>query len=117
MRGKLPRERLYAGGCPTPVKGKQMPVRRIALDVDKVIDQPEVLDLALAVEKVPGVAAVNITVTDTDVETVGMDVTVEGNDIDVPALMRAIEKVGAVCHSVDQVVVGERIIERVVRSR
>lgn len=93
-----------------------MPVRRIALDVDKIIDQPEVLDLALAVEKVSGVEAVNVTVTDIDVETVGMDVTVEGSDIDVTALMRTIEKIGAVVHSVDEVVVGKRIIERVVRA-
>ncbi|MFT4225239.1 DUF211 domain-containing protein [Micropruina sp.] len=94
-----------------------MPIRRLALDVDKVVDRPDLITLARAIENVPGVGAVNITVTEIDVETIGTDITVEGDDIDTEALFRAIEHVGAVLHSVDEVVAGDRIIERVLRVR
>jgi uncharacterized protein len=45
-------------------------------------------------------------VTEIDIETVGMNVTVEGDGIDHAALLTAIESVGAVVNSVDQVVSG-----------
>ena len=38
--------------------------------------------------------AVNITVTDIDIETVGMEVTIEGQNIDVGDLIRTIENTG-----------------------
>jgi hypothetical protein len=75
------------------------------------------ITLARALEVVPGVTAVNITVTEIDVETIGTDVTVEGDDIDTERLFDAIRKVGAVLHSVDEVVAGDHIIERVRRVR
>jgi uncharacterized protein len=66
---------------------------------------------------VGGVEGVNVTVTEIDLETVGMDITVEGTEIDHVALLARIEQAGAVVHSVDQACVGERIVEGVVRSR
>lgn len=94
-----------------------MNVRRLQLDVDKAVARPSLLDLADAIDRVTGVEAVNITVTDIDVETVGTEVTIEGDSIDVGAVFSAIEKAGAVLHSIDEVVVGERIINRVPRIR
>ncbi|WP_129287658.1 DUF211 domain-containing protein [Streptomyces sp. GZWMJZ-114] len=94
-----------------------MPVRRLVMDVDKTVDEPDLITLAQAIEKVHGVQAVNITVNDIDIETVGTDITVEGEDIDVPAVVRSIEHVGAVVHSIDQVIVGAYALERVPRSR
>jgi uncharacterized protein len=76
-----------------------------------------VLVLAAAIERVGGVEGVNVTVTEIDLETVGMDITVEGTEIDHVALLARIEQAGAVVHSVDQACVGERIVEGVVRSR
>jgi hypothetical protein len=87
------------------------------MDVDKAVRQPDVLEIAAAIEDVPGVEAVNVTVTEIDVETVGMDITVEGDGIDTRRLIAAIEATGAVMHSVDQVVAGARVIEGVRRSR
>ena len=92
-------------------------LRRIVMDVDKAIQQPDVLDLAAAIDEVPGVEVVNITVTEIDIETVGMEVTVEGDGIDLLQLVKAIERAGAMMHSVDQVVAGSRGIEAVIRSR
>jgi hypothetical protein len=59
-----------------------MNIRRVLLDVDKAIQRPEIIDIAEAIDGAPGVAGLNITVTEIDVQTVGMDVTVEGDNID-----------------------------------
>jgi hypothetical protein len=92
-------------------------VRRLVLDVDKAISRPDLVEIAEAIDRVDGVEAVNLTVTEIDVETVGMDVTIEGTGIDHAAVVEAIEDTGAVVHSIDQLVTGERIVERVKRER
>jgi len=94
-----------------------MNVRRLQLDVDKAVARPDLLDLAQAINGVAGVEAVNITVTDIDAETMGTEVTIEGDNIDINALYAAIEQVGAALHSIDEIVVGDRIINRVARVR
>ena len=96
---------------------QQMKVRRLMLDVDRAIERPDVVVLARAIDGVRGVVGANITVTDIDIETVGMEVTVEGDDIDVDALIAAIEKAGAAVHSIDEIVFGSRTVERVPRAR
>lgn len=94
-----------------------MNVRRVLLDVDKAIQRPEIVDIARAADSVRGVAGVNIDVTEIDVQTVGMDVTVEGDGIDLEGLVRAIESTGAVVHSIDQLAVGDRLVEPIARGR
>lgn len=94
-----------------------MNIRRLLLDVDKAVERPSVLEIAEVIEKVAGVEGANITVNDIDAETVGMEVTVEGEHIDYTALEEAIIKVGAALHSIDEVVVGNRTVEHVPRSR
>jgi hypothetical protein len=106
---------------PHPHEGRRacgtVNIRRLQLDVDKAVHRPDLLELAEAIDGVPGVEAVNITVTDIDIETVGTEVTIEGDNIDIRALTAAIEKAGAALHSIDEIVVGDRIIERVPRAR
>lgn len=94
-----------------------MNIRRLVLDVDKAIARPAIVDLSQRMDEVTGVQAVNITVTEIDIETVGMEVTVEGDGIDHLALLRAIESAGAVVNSIDQIVTGDHLIERVPRAR
>jgi uncharacterized protein len=94
-----------------------MNLRRLALDVDKARERPDLITLAAAIEAVSGVEAVNINVTGIDMETVGTQITVEGEQMDFDALRKAIESTGAVVNSVDQVVAGKRIIEWVRRVR
>jgi hypothetical protein len=94
-----------------------MNIRRILLDVDKAIARPSLIDLAQAIDTVAGVAAFNITVTEIDVETLGMDITVEGEALEYEALRAAIESTGAVVHSIDEVVVGTHMVEPVRRRR
>jgi hypothetical protein len=52
-----------------------MNIRRLVLDVDKAISRPTIIEIAEAIAGVKGVEACKITVTDIDLETVGMDVT------------------------------------------
>lgn len=94
-----------------------MNLRRVVLDVDKALHRPELIDIAEAIERVQGVEGVNIAVNEIDVETIGTNITVEGTKIDFDALVTAIETSGAVVHSVDELVVGDRIIEHIPRKR
>ena len=94
-----------------------MNIRRLQLDVDKAITRPDLLELAAAIDNVAGVEALNITVAEIDLETVGLEVTVEGECIDAAELIAQIEKAGAAVHSIDELVVGSRIVERVPRTR
>ena len=94
-----------------------MNIRRLVLDVDKTLSRPTLPELAEAISPVRGVQAFNIAVMEIDVETVGMEVTVEGDDIDHDQLVSEIERAGAVVHSVDEIAGGERLIENVRRKR
>lgn len=94
-----------------------MNVRRLLLDVDKALARPSVLEISEAIEKLPQVEGLNITVTSIDTETLGMDVTIEGTNLDYPSIAAAIERTGAVVHSIDEIAAGKRLVERVPRSR
>lgn len=97
--------------------GAGMNIRRLVLDVDKAVSRPSVVEIARTIEQSPGVEGVNVTVTEIDIETVGMEVTIEGENLDYDALVSSIDSTGAVVHSVDEVVSGSRIVERVARKR
>jgi len=94
-----------------------MNIRRIVLDVDKAVSRPTLLEITSAIEAVPGVHGLNLTVTEIDIETVGTNVTVEGENLDYDALVKAIESTGAVVHSIDQIVAGKEMVEMVSRKR
>lgn len=92
-------------------------IRRLVLDVDKAVRRPSLVDVAAAIARCSGVQACNITVNEIDVETVGTNITVEGIAMDYDEIERAIENTGAVVHSLDQIVVGSRLIDHVPRGR
>ena len=87
------------------------------LDVDKALKMPSLVEIAGAIQSCSGVAAHNITVTEVDVETVGTSITIEGDNMDYNEIVRAIEESGAVVHSLDELVCGDRIIDYVPRAR
>ncbi|MGH2886351.1 MAG: DUF211 domain-containing protein [Solirubrobacteraceae bacterium] len=88
-----------------------MNVRRVNLDVDWAVEGPGIVAVAEAVGAVPGVQAANVTLTEIDAETIGSDLCVEGEHVDLQTLTDAIEQAGAVVHSIDQLVIGERLVE------
>ena len=92
-------------------------IRRLVLEVDKAVAKPTVTELAQAICGVPAVEALNITVTEIDIETVGFNVTIEGERISFPDLVQSIERTGAAVHSIDQLAAGSRIVEEIKRGR
>ncbi len=94
-----------------------MNIRRLVLDVDKAIKRPSLIELAQAIDSCDGVEAFNITVEEIDIETVGMIITVEGENLDYDKIAKAIDNTGAVVHSIDQVAVGSRLIEGIHPAR
>ena len=92
-------------------------VRRFVIDVDKALQTPSLIEIARAIHGCRGVQSSNITVTEVDQETIGTNITIEGEGLDYEEIERAIEHSGAVVHSLDQVVSGERILEHVPRAR
>ncbi len=85
-------------------------IRRVVLDVD-IPSSISTVELANRLGRVSGVKAVNVTVTDTDVEVLGLVVVIEGDDINYDDVRRVIEDLGGAIRSVDQVIVGEYILE------
>jgi len=94
-----------------------MNIRRLLLDVDKASARPSLVELAAAIDGIDGVEALNIVVTEIDIETMDMDVTIEGNNLDYDKIVEAIESAGAVVHSLDEIVVGSKILEHVESQR
>lgn len=77
--------------------GRDHEYPQVLLDVNKAIQQPEIIEVAEAIDSAPGVAGVNITVTEIDVQTIRVDITVEGDNIDIGALSRPIESLEPWC--------------------
>lgn len=94
-----------------------MNIRRLVLDVDKAIAQPSLLEIGEAAGSCRGVEAINVTVSEIDIETVGMNITLEGENMSYEEIRNAIETTGAVVHSIDQLAAGNRIIDEVKRAR
>lgn len=92
-------------------------VRRLVLDVDKSISHTSLVELVRAIQGCIGVEACNVTVCEIDLETVGMNVTIEGSFLDYDQIKQAIEETGAVVHSIDQIVAGDQILANIPRSR
>ncbi len=90
-----------------------MNLRRVVLDVDKAVVRPSLIEIGEAISDVAGVEALNITVKEIDIETLDLVVTIEGENLDYPKIVEAIEGTGAVVHSIDQLVAGSRFVEYV----
>lgn len=88
-----------------------MRIKRLVLDVLKPLKEPSIVDLAIEISRIKGVEGVNVTVMEVDVETMTLTVTIEGDDISFEEVKRVIEDSGAVIHSIDQVVAGEKFVE------
>jgi hypothetical protein len=79
-------------------------IRRIVLDVLKP-HQPSLPEFADYVGELKELTRVDVTLVEMDERTDSLKVIVEGNGIDFETLREHISKMGAVIHSVDQVVV------------
>ncbi len=92
--------------------GNDYGLKRLVLDVLKP-HQPVLPEFAELLGKLKGVMGINITLIEVDAETESVKITVEGNKLDYPEIKEKIETLGAVIHSVDQVVAGITVVEEV----
>lgn len=84
-------------------------VRRVVLDVLKLRDPP-LPELALRLSSIPNVDGVNVSLVEIDQDTESVKIAIEGEDIDIEQVRELMKDCGAVIHSVDQVVVGKKIV-------
>jgi len=86
-------------------------IRRLVLDVLKPIRGTSIVDLAEKISLLKGIDGVNISVTDMDVETMGLLIIVEGTDINFDEIKKTLEEEGCAIHSIDEVISGNKIVE------
>lgn len=81
-----------------------MPLKKIVLDVLKTIRGTSLVELAEMIVRLDGISKISIRVSEVDVETITLNVTIEGNSVDFAEVRDVIEKAGGVIHSVDYVI-------------
>lgn len=69
------------------------------------------IEVASAIGDIQNVDGVNMSLYEVDQQTENVKITVEGSDIDYDAVLRTIENLGAVVHSVDEIIAGKKIVE------
>ncbi|MEO3993721.1 MAG: DUF211 domain-containing protein [Desulfurococcaceae archaeon TW002] len=88
-----------------------MGLKKIVLDVLKPIREPTLITLAKNLSRVSGVREISITVSEMDVETVTLVITINGNDIDFEEVESTLRELGVALHSVDEVVFESEVAE------
>ena len=85
-------------------------VRRLVIDVLKPHDPP-LVEFARRVSEVDSVEGISASLIELDNEVQNVKLTLEGTDLDVESVEKAVERIGGTVHSVDEVACGERIVE------
>ena len=87
-------------------------IKRLVLDVLKP-HNPSIIDISKKLADLKGISGVNCTLDEVDQETESIKITMEGHAIDFEAVKATIIEVGAVIHSVDNVVSGKKLVDEV----
>jgi hypothetical protein len=83
-------------------------VRKIVLDVLKP-RQPSIQDMASKLASLHGVDNVGVSVVEMDESTESVKVSIEGSDITIENVRKMMERLGAVIHSIDEVLVSKKL--------
>lgn len=84
-------------------------VKRIVLDVLK-LREPSLPELAASLSSMKGIEGVNISLVEMDQNTESVKIAIEGDNIDINYVKEMLKDNGAVIHSIDEVVVGEKLV-------
>jgi len=84
-------------------------VRRVVLDVLKLRDPP-LPELAMRLSSIPNIDGVNISLVEIDQNTESVKIAIEGSNINIEEIRKLMKDYGAVIHSIDEVVVGKKIV-------
>lgn len=87
-------------------------IKRLVLDVLKP-HNPSIIDICDKLADLKGISGVNCTLDEVDQDTESIKITIEGHAIDFEAVKASIVEVGAVIHSVDNVVSGRKLVDEV----
>ena len=87
-------------------------VRRLVLDVLKP-HQPSNIVVAKKLSELDNIEGVNIALNEIDQNTETLKITIVGVDIDYDNIKKTLEELGAVVHSIDEIVAGKKIVESV----
>ncbi|WP_370573689.1 DUF211 domain-containing protein [Methanomethylovorans sp.] len=92
---------------------KQLPgIRRMVLDVLKP-HHPSIVEFSKKLSVLPGVSGVNLSLYEVDQQTETIKITIEGDDLDYEEIKQSIDNLGAVIHSIDEIVAGHKLVEEV----
>ena len=84
----------------------KLPLTKIVLDVLKPIE-PSIIVFCRELSKIKGIRVVNLSVIEMDRKTETIKATIEGKNVDFNSIRKTIEDLGAVIHSIDQVVISK----------
>ena len=84
-------------------------VKRIVLDVLK-LREPSLPELATRLSSMKGVEGVNISLVEMDQNTESVKIAIEGDNININHVQEMLKDNGAVIHSIDEVVVGKKLV-------
>jgi len=87
-------------------------LRRLVLDVLKP-HEPNNLVLAKRLSELDNIEGVNVSLYEIDQNTENVKITIVGNDMSFEDIKMVIEELGAVIHSIDEIVAGKKLIETV----
>jgi len=87
-------------------------IKRLVLDVLKP-HNPSIIDICNKLADLKGISGVNCSLDEVDQETESIKITIEGHSIDFESVKNTIIDVGAVIHSVDNVVSGKKLVDEV----
>lgn len=79
-------------------------MKKLVLDVLKPIKGRTIISIADRLANLDGITTVNISVTDMDVETMGLSILIEGENIVFDKIAEVLEEEGCAIHSIDQVI-------------
>lgn len=86
-------------------------IKRLVLDVLKP-HEPNLPELAARLSSMKGVDGVNISLVEIDQKTESVRITLEGESIDLNHVETIMKECGAVIHSIDEVSVGKKLVEK-----
>lgn len=82
-------------------------VKKLILDVLKP-HEPPINEFAVKLASLRGVDRVGVSLAEIDQSTESVKVSIEGSEISIEAVKRSIDELGAVVHSIDEVLVGKK---------
>jgi hypothetical protein len=75
--------------------------------------QPSNIIVAKRLSELDNIEGVNLSLNEIDQSTETLKITIVGNDMDFEKIKEVVEELGAVIHSIDEIVAGKKIVESV----